>query len=114
MCTYDNYVYMVSPSYPNTHVYILLLIHACYFPNISFFIQAYEEEVEELKKECERGKTRENRLFALMDSTFEKRRQWLLNELPMIHEVLGKFPAFGKPRCVSHTYQFLSFRSCVA
>ena len=112
MCTYDNYAYSVSfiPQY----TCVLLLIHACYFLNISFFIQAYEEAVDELKKECERGTTRENRLFALMDSTFEKRRQCLLNELPMIHEVLDKFPAFRKPRCVSHTYQFLSCRSCMA
>ena len=52
----------------------------------------------ELQEETE---TRESKTLALLDVTYKKRRQWVVGEMPMIYEILGKFPAFIKPKCLS-------------
>ena len=54
--------------------------------------------MKELQEETE---TRESKTLALLDVTYKKRRQWVVGEMPMIYEILGKFPAFIKPKCLS-------------
>ena len=65
-------------------------------------IQAYEEAAKEIQKQYEKAVTNRSWIFELMDATYEKRRQWLSSDMPLIHEVLSKFPVLRKPRYVSH------------
>ena len=63
----------------------------------------YETKVKELQQECKKKK-REKSIAAMLDmtqSTFKRRRQWILSETPSVSDILMKFPSFKHRKIVS-------------
>ena len=63
----------------------------------------YETKVKELQHECKKKK-REKSIAAILDmrqSTFKRRRQWILSETPSVSDILMKFPSFKHRKIVS-------------
>ena len=61
----------------------------------------YEQKISELHEEVGKSKPRKGKISSLMRETFKKRRQWIVQDMPSVEEVLEKFPALKKGRTVS-------------
>ena len=61
----------------------------------------YEQKISELYEEVGKSKPRKGKISSLMRETFKKRRQWIVQDMPSVEEVLEKFPALKKGRTVS-------------
>ena len=61
----------------------------------------YEQKISELHEEVGKSKPRKGKISSLMKETFEKRRQWIIQDMPSVEEVLEKFPALKKGRTIS-------------
>ena len=61
----------------------------------------YEQKISELHEEVGKSKPSKGKVSSLMKETFTKRRQWIIQDLPSVEEVLQKFPPLKRARAVS-------------
>ncbi len=78
----------------------------------------YLEALSELKQECDKKRKKNHaRIKELMDETFIGRRTWILNDRPLVTEVLDTFPPLSTTKAVSgfsHNFVFLMFFSIIS
>lgn len=63
----------------------------------------YIQAMAELKLECDkqRKKRSQVKIKDLMEKTFNGRRKWIVNDRPLVAEVLKAFPPLGESKDVS-------------
>ena len=78
-------------------------------PKVTNDVETSAEEMDEykcnttsLQKEMEKKKPKSAELCSLMEKTYQIRKKWIQEEQPNIGDMLSKFPAFKKPKVVSH------------
>lgn len=52
----------------------------------------YEQNVAALITECEQGVPNKRTVKGLMEATFSKRRQWIMNQHPKVEDIFANFP----------------------
>lgn len=60
-----------------------------------------DELTEKLAKEWSKETPKRKRVLKLMGKTFAGRRKWIVNETPVLSDIVKKFPGFHMYNCVS-------------
>lgn len=71
--------------------------------------EEYKQAIEDLKTEWKKGRSgrSQTKLKKLMDQTHKARRQWIMNEKPMVHDIVKKFPPLKHSRFVSIIFRLV-------